>query len=82
MKLKNILLLLKEDGKTLIISEHRLYYLKELADEYWLIKNGSFYEKYDKDDFKMFSKEYSKSNKTFLVKRLLSTVFNLKILGL
>ena len=31
-KLKNILLLLKEDGKTLIISEHRLYYLKELAD--------------------------------------------------
>jgi len=32
--------------------------------------------------FKMFSKEYSKSNKTFLVKRLLSTVFNLKILGL
>lgn len=55
-KLKNILLLLKEDGKTLIISEHRLYYLKELADEYWLIKNGSFYEKYDKDDFKIFSK--------------------------
>ncbi|XVG95678.1 ATP-binding cassette domain-containing protein [Eubacteriales bacterium KG125] len=56
-KLKNILLLLKEDGKTLIISEHRLYYLKELADEYWLIKNGSFYEKYDKDDFKIFSKD-------------------------
>ena len=31
-KLKNILLLLKEDGKTLIISEHSRYYLKELAD--------------------------------------------------
>lgn len=56
-KLKNILLLLKEDGKTLIISEHRLYYLKELADEYWLIKNGIMHEKYDKDTFSIFSRD-------------------------
>lgn len=54
-KLKNILLLLKEEGKTLIISEHRLYYLRELVDEYWLIKNRSLYEKYDGDAFRAFS---------------------------
>ena len=55
-KLKKILLLLKKEGKTLIISEHRLYYLQDLADEFWLMKNGSIYEKYDKNKFQSFSK--------------------------
>lgn len=50
-KLTELLLLLKKEGKTLIINEHRLYYLHDLADEYWLIKNGYICEKYDKDIF-------------------------------
>ncbi len=54
-KLKEILLLLKKEGKTLIISEHRLYYLQDLADEFWLIKNGIIYEKYDHKIFMSFS---------------------------
>ena len=54
-KLKEILLLLKKNGKTLIISEHRLYYLQDLADEFWLIKRGSIYEKYGQNKFKAFS---------------------------
>lgn len=37
---------LKDMGKTLIVSEHRLYYLKNLADEFWLIKNGEITERY------------------------------------
>ena len=54
-KLKEILLLLKKEGKTLIISEHRLYYLQGLADEFWLMKNGSLYEKYEQNKFTAFS---------------------------
>lgn len=54
-KLKEILLLLKKEGKTLIISEHRLYYLRDLADEFWLMKNGSIYEKYGQNKFMEFS---------------------------
>ena len=56
-KLKSILLLLKQEGKTLIISEHRLYYLRELADKYWLIKDGKIQEQYDKDSFEGFSRD-------------------------
>ena len=39
-ELKGVLAELKRQGKTLLISEHRLYYLKELADEFWVMKNG------------------------------------------
>ena len=39
-ELTRVLSELKERGKTLVISEHRLYYLKDLADEYWLMKDG------------------------------------------
>lgn len=38
--LKNILKLLKDAGKTIIISEHRLYFLKELVDRVIYMKNG------------------------------------------
>ncbi|WP_024469321.1 ABC transporter ATP-binding protein [Treponema pedis] len=39
-KIKEALRLLKESGKTLIISEHRLYFLKELIDRVLIIKDG------------------------------------------
>ena len=38
--LHHILLQLKKQGKTLIFSEHRLYYLNGIADAYWLMENG------------------------------------------
>lgn len=56
-KLREILLLLKEEGKTLIISEHRLYYLRELADEFWLMKDGDIHKKYERNKFLTLSKE-------------------------
>lgn len=37
-QLKEILLALKRQGKTLLLSEHRLYYLTDIADEY---RNGT-----------------------------------------
>ena len=39
-QLRTILLALKEQGKTLLFSEHRLYYLAGLADEYWVMRDG------------------------------------------
>lgn len=45
-QLKNILLMLKKQGKTLLLSEHRLYYLADIADEYWIMANGEIKHKY------------------------------------
>ena len=43
--LRKELLKLKSEGKTMIISEHRLYYLSDIADEYWFMENGEIREK-------------------------------------
>lgn len=45
-QLKNILLKLKKQGKTLLLSEHRLYYLADIADEYWIMANDEIKHKY------------------------------------
>ena len=45
-QLKNILLKLKKQGKTLLLSEHRLYYLADIGDEYWIMANGEIKHKY------------------------------------
>ena len=38
-QLKSILFALKRQGKTLLLSEHRLYYLAGIADEYWVMES-------------------------------------------
>ena len=48
--LKNLLLSLKNEGKTLIISEHRLYYLSSLADEYWILEKGEIVKKLKREE--------------------------------
>ena len=40
-KLKTILSAWKSQGKTIVIAEHRLYFLRELADRMLLLNNGS-----------------------------------------
>lgn len=40
-QLKMILKKLKASGHTIILSEHKLYYLKDLADRFVILKNGS-----------------------------------------
>lgn len=45
-QLREILLALKQQGKTLLLSEHRLYYLTGIADEYWVIEGGAVKAKY------------------------------------
>lgn len=48
--LSSLLRQVKDQGKTLIISEHRLYYLRDLADEYWLMEGGRIKKKYTRDE--------------------------------
>ncbi|MDO5714703.1 MAG: ABC transporter ATP-binding protein [Tissierellia bacterium] len=57
--LKELMIQLKKQGKTMIISEHRLYYLKGLVDKYYYIKNGEIIDSYTEDDLlHMIRKEY------------------------
>ena len=45
-RLQKILQKLKTEGNTIIISEHRLYYLMELADKFIYMENGSIVENF------------------------------------
>ena len=56
-QLKEILLALKRQGKTLLLSEHRLYYLADIADEYWVMADGEIKGKYTAAEAKAFSAE-------------------------
>lgn len=50
-KLRQILVLLKAKGYTVIISEHRLYYLRELVDKAILLENGAVAQEMDREAF-------------------------------
>ena len=56
-QLKEILLALKKQGKTLLLSEHRLYYLADIADEFWVMTDGEIKGKYTATEAKAFSAE-------------------------
>ena len=56
-QLKEILLALKRRGKTLLLSERRLYYLADIADEFWVIADGEIKGKYSVAEAKSFSAE-------------------------
>lgn len=49
-ELRNIMKLLKSLGKTIIVAEHRLYYLKELMDRLIIMKDGKISNIYKKDE--------------------------------
>ena len=42
-KIRNILTLLKKQGKTIVIAEHRTYYLKDLVDRAVYLDNGKIF---------------------------------------
>ena len=44
--LRKLMLSLKEAGKTIVISEHRIYYLKDIADYYYYMKDGKIIQRY------------------------------------
>lgn len=56
-RLKRTLALLKKMGKTVIISEHRLYYLMELADRFFYMEQGEIKHIYLPDEMKRLPDE-------------------------
>ena len=48
---------LKDEGKTIVISEHRLYYLKDMVDRYYYLENGEIKKVYSRDEFISLSRE-------------------------
>lgn len=54
-KLQSYLEILKRDGMTIIIAEHRLYYLNDLADRYLLLDQGKLIGDYSREQLQSFS---------------------------
>lgn len=54
--LKKIMLLLKKMGRTILIAEHRLYYLKELANKIVYLAEGEIKASYSVSDFTALSR--------------------------
>lgn len=49
-RFRKMLFELKAQGKTLILSEHRLYYLSGIADEYWVIDGGEIKQRFTAEE--------------------------------
>lgn len=56
-ELREILKKLKEEGKTIIVSEHRLFYMKGLVDRFIYINNGKIHSEYKANEFEALSDE-------------------------
>lgn len=54
-ELKKMLMLWKEQGKTIVIAEHRLNYLKDIAGRYIFMKKGNLIDEFPADRFNLFS---------------------------
>ncbi|EMB23225.1 ABC transporter ATP-binding protein [Treponema denticola] len=59
-KIAEVISLLKKSGKTLIISEHRLYFLNGLIDRAFLIKEGKLEKKFSQQEFLALSEQNRK----------------------
>ena len=55
LQLKDVLLKLKAEGKTLVISEHRLYYLLDIADRFVWLDQGEVRSVYTRKEILAFS---------------------------
>lgn len=55
--LENVIERLKAAGKTIVISEHRLYYLSKLADRFFYLKEGRLEHIYSSEQMRAFSRK-------------------------
>lgn len=55
--LRQILCAWKAAGRTIVISEHRLYYLRDLADRYVYMQNGQIAGDYTAEEFRALTAE-------------------------
>ena len=58
--LREHLRLIKSQGKTVIIAEHRLHYLTDVADRIIYLENGSIAGDWTPEQFRLLSEAYSK----------------------
>ncbi len=58
--LKKYLKFIKDQGKTIIIAEHRLYYLLDLADKIIYLKDGKIDNIYNSDTFRLIPNKLRK----------------------
>lgn len=73
LDLRKILAFWKSQGKTIIVSEHRLYYLRGLADRFIYLAEGQVSRDYSAAEFEQLT-EQQRSNmglRTFALERLL-----------
>ena len=76
LDLRKILAFWKSQGKTIIVSEHRLYYLRGLADRFIYLAEGQVSSDYSAAEFEQLT-EQQRSNmglRTFALERLLPPV--------
>lgn len=76
LDLRKILAFWKSQGKTIIVSEHRLYYLRGLADRFIYLAEGQVSRGYSAAEFEQLT-EQQRSNmglRTFALERLLPPV--------
>ena len=76
LDLRKILAFWKSQGKTIIVSEHRLYYLRGLADRFISLAEGQVSRDYSAAEFEQLT-EQQRSNmglRTFALERLLPPV--------
>lgn len=59
-KIAEMIRLLKKSGKTLIISEHRLYFLTDIIDRAFLIKDGKIEKEFSQQAFLALSEQERK----------------------
>lgn len=76
LDLRKILAFWKSQGKTIIVSEHRLYYLRGLADRFIYLAEGQVSRDYSAAEYEQLT-EQQRSNmglRTFALERLLPPV--------
>lgn len=76
LDLRKILAFWKSQGKTIIVSEHRLYYLRGLADRFIYLAEGQVSRDYSAAEFEQLT-EQQRSNmglRTFALERLLPPI--------
>lgn len=60
-ELRRLLLLIKAQGKTIVVSEHRLYFLNGIADRIVLMEHGKLKQSWSARDFALLSTEQIKA---------------------
>ena len=76
LDLRKILAFWKSQGKTIIVSEHRLYYLRGLADRFIYLAEGQVSRDYSAAEFEQLTEQQSSDMglRTFALERLLPPV--------